>query len=64
MDKYEKGVVLGHGTFGSVYKAVHKEVGSGPARLLPALHCLGGQRASPAAAPHGRLAPLPTAFSV
>ncbi|KIY92718.1 cyclin-dependent kinase 7 [Monoraphidium neglectum] len=27
MDKYEKGVVLGHGTFGSVYKAVHKETG-------------------------------------
>ncbi|GBF90178.1 cyclin-dependent kinase [Raphidocelis subcapitata] len=27
MDKYEKGVVLGHGTFGSVYKATHKETG-------------------------------------
>lgn len=26
MDKYEKGTVLGHGTFGSVYKATHKEV--------------------------------------
>jgi len=26
MDQYEKGVVLGRGTFGSVYKAVHKKV--------------------------------------
>lgn len=26
MDKYEKGAVLGHGTFGSVYKATNKEV--------------------------------------
>jgi len=26
MEKYEKGVVLGRGTFGSVYKAVQKEV--------------------------------------
>jgi hypothetical protein len=26
MDKYDKGVLLGRGTFASVYKAIHKEV--------------------------------------
>jgi hypothetical protein len=26
MDKYDKGVLLGRGTFASVFKATHKEV--------------------------------------
>ena len=29
MDAYEKGETLGQGTFGVVYKAVHKEVSRG-----------------------------------
>ena len=37
MDKYEKGVILGRGTFASVYKAVHKEVRRGALRATNAL---------------------------
>jgi len=29
MDKYDKGTILGTGTFGSVFKATNKEVGDG-----------------------------------
>lgn len=55
MENYEKGVALGHGTFGSVYKARHKEVRPQAVQAAPraraaAAHAAAARAAGPCAA--------------